>query len=403
MKCNWWLYIGIVLVSACSQLHVEEEALPDVFDLTPASIKTDLPVINIEADQTEFNRMMTSYYSKVFVSGALETQGYLSIKDSTSISMEMEIRGRSSVGADFPLKSLGIILTEPIEASNYWGNSGVPTLKGHQISAFSGFRLRSSGNDFGHTQLKDLAYTRFAVACGLNVELMYGAPAQVFINNKYYGLMNLRTESNSRGIAELLQEDSSEITIIKVKDNSENFKVDEGEPLNAELLLNAIDADDYSGIVNQIDEANFIDYILVQDYFGNGDWANNIKAYKVKGAAFRFILFDLDLAGNVGGIKLVSKLEFLSADIAKVYRAFQAQPGFNNRLANRQKELYQRFSSHLFNAIVDDLTAEIANDIPYLIAQYGQPKSVLHWQMEVAHLKLDFEGRDAAIRNQYNL
>lgn len=403
MKGSWWLYIVAILISACSELHVEDEVLPEVYDITPSTIQTDLPVVNINANPNEVFRLMTAYFSKIFVAGELEMLNYLSVNDSTAIPMEMEVRGRSSVGADFPLKSLGLILNQPIDATFYWNNTYFTTLPGHQVNTFRGFRLRSSGNDFGYTQLKDLAYSRLAAECGLNVELMYGAPVQVFINNQYYGLMNLRTESNALGIADLIQEDSAQITVLKVKDESENLKLDEGNLDNAMPLLEAIKTADQEGIIREVDEANFMDYIIYQEYIGNTDWANNIKAYKVTGLPFRFILFDLDFAGNAGGIKLIPKMEFLSADIAKIYRAFNSQPHFEKCLSERQRELYQRFSVAKFNAIVDQLAAEIDNEIPYLIAKYKRPESKLHWQMALEHLKLDFEGRDAAIRKQYNL
>ena len=62
----------------------------------------------------------------------------------------------------------------------------------------------------------------------LDLELMYGMPVQVFVNDAYYGLMNARSESNILGISSLLKVNPEEMSMVKVKDESENLKFDEG-------------------------------------------------------------------------------------------------------------------------------------------------------------------------------
>lgn len=403
MKYSLAILILIFSTISCTKLEVEEDYLPSVNTLTPKSINTSLPVVNIEADVQDFEHMMAVYYNKVFVSGKLTTLKKPENSQIVSANMEMEIRGRSSVGSDFPLKSLGINFDETVNGSSNYGIDPEEILPNHHLDVFNTVRLRSSGNDFGNTMIKDLAYSRFAVKNGLRVEVMYGAPVQVFVNKEYYGLMNARSESSISGLATLLKLNPQQMTMLKVKDQSENLKYDEGKRSGAEGLLNAIKNKDSKGIKEHIDIENFIDYIIFQDYVGNADWANNIKAYNPGNGKFRFIVYDLDLAGNAQGIALEPKLEFLSADIGKIYRALMGLEGIQNQLEKRKIELYERFSVNDFNAIVDKMALEINDDMPYLIAKYGSPKSMLHWKMNIEQLKIDFEGRDRAIRKKYKL
>tara|TARA_R110002050_G_scaffold20348_1_gene57633 strand:- start:21941 stop:22576 length:636 start_codon:yes stop_codon:yes gene_type:complete len=198
MKFKIGLISLSILFASCSNLIVEQENLPDVYAITPSTIVTQLPVINLKADQTSFDKMMESYYSKIIVEGELTTHNVLGSIQVIDQKIQFEIRGRSSVGASFPLKSIGVVFDEPIDTKSL-GFKPDDKLPGHYLDFLTTTRLRSSGNDFGITMIKDLAYSRFAVQNCLNLEVMYGVPVQVFVNNKYYGLMNARTESNIAG------------------------------------------------------------------------------------------------------------------------------------------------------------------------------------------------------------
>tara|TARA_R110002050_G_scaffold20348_1_gene57632 strand:- start:21369 stop:21953 length:585 start_codon:yes stop_codon:yes gene_type:complete len=193
------------------------------------------------------------------------------------------------------------------------------------------------------------------------------------------------------------------MALLKVKNESENLKFDEGNRLAVGALLKAIELEDAKAIWENVDVDNFIDYIIYQDYIGNADWGNNVKAFNPGNGKFRFIIYDTDLAGNAIGIPLLPKLEFLSADLGKIYRGLQENEEFNAQLENRKEVLYEGFSVNSFNKIVDDLALTIENDIPFLIAKYGRPESTLHWKMEIDKMKLDFEGRDHYIRKKYDL
>lgn len=403
MKFKFIIFIFAILITSCSKLEVEDEVLPDISGLTPSSIETQLPVINLNADPFQFNRLMIGYFTKIIIDGEFNATNNTGINELSDIKVQLEVRGRSSVGPSYPLKSLGVTFEEPIDPIVHSGFQPQKLLPGHHLDFVSAIRLRSSGNDFGITMMKDLVYSRFAVQNNLDLELMYGMPVQVFVNDAYYGLMNARSESNIPGISSLLKINPEEMSMVKVKDESENLKFDEGNRSGCETFLRAIKEGDAKAIRDNVDESNFIDYIIYQDYIGNADWANNVKAFNSGNGKFRFIFYDVDLAGNVASFALQPKLEFLSADIAKVYRAFQENKAFNERLERRKKELYERFSVSSFNKIVDDLATKIENDIPYLIAKYDRPKSTLHWRMEVEKLKLDFEGRDRLIRKKYDL
>jgi len=167
--------------------------------------------------------------------------------------------------------------------------------------------------------------------------------------------------------------------------------------------LEAIDTKNSDVIRELIDEDNFIDYIIYQDYIGNTDWHYNIAASRAGNEKFRFFLFDLDHAAEAIPFPLLPKLEFINADIGKIYRAFQLKNGFNEHLENRKEELYNRFSVNDFNNLADQLARNIEDEIPFLIAKYGVPESIFEWKYNLEQLKRDFEKRDYYLRKKYNL
>jgi len=397
------LFILIIVFSNCSKLDVTQEILPEIVSITPLSIETNLPVINIEVDEQEFLKMTANPNSKIEIEGKLDIYERKNEK-LTDKSITIEIKGRTSVGTNFPVKSMEIIPDEAIETRVFTDLSTQSLLQNHNLDSLKIFRLRNSGNDFGITMIKDLAYSQYARDLKLNLELMYGTSVQVFINGKYYGLVNLRTENNVLGISNLLNVPSSDICILKVKNlQTENLEFHHGDKSASIAILEAIDIEDFEAIRNLVDEDNFIDYIIYQDYIGNSDWHYNIALYKTGNKKFRFFLFDLDHAGNVSKFPLLPKLEFITADIAKIYRAFQAKNGFIEHLENRKEELYNRFSVDDFNNVVNQLANNIENDIPFLIAKHGVPESIFRWKYNIEQLKRDFEKRDYYLRKKYNL
>lgn len=395
-------YIVLLAIVSCTEIDLENEEETNILGLTASSIDTELDVVNIAVDQAAFDHMYENFRQNIFVDVMIS---WYSDSGDTVLWNEparMELKGSFSV--TFPLKSLGLIF--PQELNNEEGNLLRPpkVLSGHSLDTFKKIRFRNSGNDFQHTMLKDLALTQLAIDADLDIDLTYGHPVEVFINDRYYGLLNIRTESDSKGISSLREVPEDQITVLEADSRKGDLEFETGDSMRATVLQTAIRAGDRDQLWTLLDIPNFIDYLIFQDYVGNEDWPNNnCMIYSVGNEPFRFFMFDLDRAIYHTKNPRIPELEYLESDVALMFQALMSHPEFMARLKERQKEVYKKLSAEHFEEIVDRFSARIASDMTYQIAKYRSPQSLLHWRLNLEHMKRDFVSQDKHIRKKYGL
>ena len=398
-----WIYLFTLLMvgASCTQIDVNE-ALPDWKKLSPTEISTKLPVINIEANESDLNLIFAKYDYPYRIDATVtyynEQKELLFEKQAI-----IDIKGAGSAAST--MKPIGIELIKPINNQELHLIQPKVLTNTDDLTLIQNFRLRNSGQDYGHTMIKDLAYSQFALQAGLQVSIKYGKPAHLFINSKYYGLQNLRTENNRLALSYLLNVDTASITLLKMDDKNHNLEFKEGDEDFAETFLKGINSRDYQTIINSLDITDFMDYIIFEDYVGNFDWPhNNARAYRIDGGKFKFMLFDLDLVAVRSKNPILPEMEFLDDDISGIYQILlENDPGFEEKFHSRQAYWYAKFSPTLFNTIVDELAENIENDIPYLISRRQTPESTLQWKLNLDQLKRDFERTDHFNRKKYRL
>lgn len=384
----------------CNTIEEKEAELPAVHNLTFESFETTLPKVNITVSEEEWKYMITRPHAKIYTRAGFSFKHH---KELVNVPIQLRIKGAASV--EYSLKSLEIIFDEVVNnddvrligKSSYNGNVYLDELKN--------IRLRNSGQDFTKTMLKDKAYTRLAELSGMDFMVMQtGSAAQVFVNDKYYGLLNIRSESNLMSIALQEKSDPENVVVYKVDVDNGNIEHSEGDMSLTPDLEQMIDDADPVSIAKWVNEASFIDYIIFQDYSGNLDWPhNNIRVYSVDGKPFRFVLYDLDHAARKTKNPLLPELEYVSHDLAKMYRVFRRIKGFDERLKKRQEELYEIWQSGRFYDIVEEMRIEIKESMPYQISKHQNPVSVYQWNWHIEKLMRDFEMRDKYIRKKYKL
>ncbi len=398
----WFILLAFFAVTACSEIDIDEGPLPDISMVTPQNLNTALPIYNISCDTHEYARMYNQYSKNWIVAATLSHYNSDNQLQFEGVSADIRIKGVSSARSS--LKSIGFIFDTLFNNQLFNSVSNHNLMPHHNLEELYALRFRNSGNDFGNTMIKDLVYHRLAIASELNVELMYGSPCHVFINNEYEGLYNLRNENNLRGMAGLAGVDTGSISLMKIDVDNGNIEWDEGQTARAQLMEDAIKQEDEEAMWDLVDEANFIDYILFQDYIGNRDWPqNNCRLYSVGNAPFRFVLYDLDYAAFNSKNPLMPELEYRKDDVSKIFRMMLEKPGFKTRLDARQKVLYGIWSYPLFHHLVDEAVREIDDEIPYLMAKHKKPESKMDWKMRVEILKREFKTTDLNQRKKYDL
>ena len=131
----------------------------------------------------------------------------------------------------------------------------------------------------------------------LDIDVMDSRPCVVYINGEYWGLYNIREKVNEDYLASHYGVDPKKVDILvwngfALAGSNEAYKA----------LIEYVETHDmqnqeyYEYVTSQIDIDNFIDYLIVESYFGNTD-LGNIKFWRDQnGGKWRWVLYDMDWA-----------------------------------------------------------------------------------------------------------
>lgn len=394
--------LSILAIAACSELDVENKNLPDVSSITPSSINTKFSVVNIDANEQELQNLFKYYSGKIILAAKLTF--YNQNRDIRLDELPVQIQIKGNASAVYELKSIGVLFDQPLNNDSAQIFQPANLTNNHLVHTFHSLRFRNSGQDFGRTMVKDIAYTELAIQAGLDFELMYYQPVHVFINNEYYGLMNMRTENEAFGIAGLIDVPVSGITTMDSQMKDGEFEWESGPVEPSYELLQAIEDKSWADIERLVDMSCYIDYLIYEDYIGNRDWPNNnLRLYSSAGSPFRFMFYDSDYAADRPKDPELPKMEYDESGMASIYQSMKGVKNYRERFISRQKELYKIMTPEKFNTIVDRLASDIENDIPYLISKYQKPESRMHWREYIEILKREFERQDKYIRKKHKL
>ena len=365
-------------------------------------MNSDLPRLNIVVNADSFAYMYKYFLQPIELSATIEYWENNANKVFTEAAV-IDIRGSGS--AHNKMKSIGVRFNKKIDNATFQIVNTQQALPGHNLDALQDVRLRNSGNDDPFTQFKDLALTEFLIDYEMDMELKYGTPFQVFVNNRYYGLLNFRTENTVIALSDLLQVNQADITMMKIDLDNGNLEHREGDEVICDDLRLAIKNEDIRTLESLIDVENFMDYIIFEDYVSNADWPhNNVRIYSIAGSKFRFLLYDLDLSLKFTKQQILPRMEYLKDDLSKMYQIFrEKEEGFIESFETRQKMWYQKFSPNHFNSVVDGFVNVYRSEIKYKISKYNYPSSTLEWNLSVDDMRRSFEQNDKNNRSKYNL
>ncbi|MEM6966340.1 MAG: CotH kinase family protein [Bacteroidota bacterium] len=395
------LLFSILLFWSCSNFQDNYDYASAVdIDRPLDEIVTDLPIINIVVDAEAFANMYEMFTEDIELETAsfnLYRHGELVIENEA---IELQLKGNFS--KKFPLKSLGVKFDDRYDNSSRALINPSKVLPFHSIEEIKSIRLRNSGNDFVHTMLKDLSYTQLAIAADLDLDLGYGEPSVVFINNEFYGLLNIRTEVNTNGMAALYDVKKSAITLGKI--DASNLNKKDGDFEKIDLLVQAINDKDISAIKAQIDLSNFIDYMVFETYIANEDWPHtNVRFFAVGDGKFRCILHDLDKAND--RMLRESPVDFIDkrskSIISELFLVLYKDEVFYTQFWKRYRELLNSglLSHDKFKAIVEHNMSVIEEVMPLQIKKYESPSTMIEWLIEVDKLHGTFERRERIVKN----
>ena len=233
-----------------------------------------------------------------------------------SIDAGLRVYGGTSRGA--PQKSFKLVARKEYDAENgKFKYAMLPDSKnseGMPVDRFDSFILRAGGNDnlFGgarNTLLRDALVHTLAGKMG-NIAFQSYRPVIVYINGNYWGLYNLRDDTDNDYLEQHYNIPKDDVAIISYGHENGNwiYKIDEGTESDLNNYKNMISyiantnmaiSGNYYKACQLLDMDNFMKYIAVNVFANNRDWPhNNVKAWMYQGK-WHFVLKDIDYAWGI--------------------------------------------------------------------------------------------------------
>ena len=173
-----------------------------------------------------------------------------------------------------------------------------PIFTNRDYEEYQSFVLRASGQDYNMVFMRDSILSTLAE----NTSVMYqeSEVCVTYLNGEYYSMMYLRERINKHSICQFEGWVGMEDNIDLIKANSREMQ---GSNDTFQTMLDWIDENNtntdeaYEYISSVIDIRNYMEYMAIEIFVGNGDTLN-VKRYRnaLDDGKWRWILFDLDWA-----------------------------------------------------------------------------------------------------------
>jgi hypothetical protein len=237
----------------------------------------------------------------------------------------------------------------------------------------------------------------------MNLDVQMARPTIVFINGEYWGIHTIKERQDEHYLNSIYGIDKDSLSII-----DGNLSTNIGSAASFVDLLDFVelndlsDSDNYQHVYDQLDIDNFIDYYIVETYFGNMDWpVNNMRLWRPDstGGKWRFLLYDLDaIIGDVHWNPF-ERLDTLNDDQSFLFRNLLLNETFKN-------DFICRYEYHLATAFHPDLMREFINkfkkkygpELPEHISRWSYPNSMNEWNESCEHLRSFLIERPSYIR-----
>jgi hypothetical protein len=277
------------------------------------------------------------------------------------------------------------------------------------ITKFNKLRLRQGGDAWNTNFIADDLLD--PISCG---QMAYGyqayCPMVVYINGKYYGLMDLREQFHGNyfeqnyGIDAAALNSKDEIRRL-YSGSFENWEVVSGSWSAMGSLMQPIKASpiNYTNVTNTIDIDHMIDFIVMETYACNISWGHNEDFWKVPNAKWKWLTTDIDRCFEYGGSGSLAdvKMDIIHNKGGGLSGSFMTQDTMFGKLMGGSTEFKnhfsQRYMAHLnstlhpdrLNNIVDSivgiLTPEMTDEVSKWKGAVGG--SVSAWKTEIGKVK----------------
>ncbi len=274
-----------------------------------------------------------------------------------------------------------------------------PFFKDNETVTYSSILLRNAGEDPKGMRIMDAVLTQALKKSKMNIDIQDYRPVVVYINGEYFGMLNLRQKFNGDYVESKYGIKKDDIDLIKYTTAKNGSTSNYNSIYNYVMSHNTRDSEVYNYIKSQIDVEELANYMIAESYYGNTD-LGNIRFYKTyPDGKWRFMLYDLDWSMWSSSVSMgypiregnIPAVTYLYTPIAISRRLYQNEEYKDLYLKSLAYHLKNTFNPENMNALVDELAAEVKNEMPYHIARWGSGyanlNSMTRWENNLSNFK----------------
>jgi hypothetical protein len=353
-----------------------------------------LPIVKIIINDEDFNSPISGIYNEINSKkrgDKWKREAHFAFYDSNKVIPNFISKGEIRIFGDksreFPRKSFNVCFENKVDFKFFYENALVP----HKC-----LTLRNSGNDWNSTFFKD-AYVHHIVSLNSNIHTQSYQPTILYVNNKYFGIYNIREYINNDLLSLKYGGNPSDYAILFPERTQDGkVSIESGTKSDAKLyyeLLNQSKAiDNYYTplfIEENMDVDNFIDYYIFQSYIENFDFiGSNLKVFRYNGfikqpnsnrdGRFRWLIYDTD--GGFGSLTKYSDIfNALEGDTDPskrkwpfiIYNGILNNFEFRERYINRFTYLLNTgLRPEFLNSKIDEFANRIEHEVPFHIERW---------------------------------
>ncbi|MBP6334649.1 MAG: CotH kinase family protein [Bacteroidia bacterium] len=285
-----------------------------------------------------------------------------------------------------------------------------------QITEFDNFVLRNAGTDWNEVHYRDALMER--VMKTTHSGYLAAEPAVVFLNGEYWGVYTIHENHDQHWTKSNFGVGKDEIDMLLEGGNIETkFGSDDGfwDLLNYALNENPSAQQFYDDIDEMLDIQNFVDYMIAETYYGNGDWmgdwTNNIKIWRSQetGGKWRYLLYDLDMglgySSSVNTNTLgIARNPLSTNNTSDLFDALLQNPTFKTYFINRYADLINTiYKPSLMKAVSRQFEDSMRSDMYPHFDRWptfnGDYFSMGTWNSEINQLEDFIDDRPTIARN----
>jgi hypothetical protein len=267
------------------------------------------------------------------------------------------------------------------------------------------FVARSSFTSwYSNSLFKDELIQAVAHLKKMNLDIQMARPTVVYINGEYWGIHTIKERQDEHYLNSIYGIDKDSVDII-----DGNLFVNTGSATDFADLLDFIElndlsnSDNYEHVEEQIDVDNFIDYYILETYFGNMDWpGNNMRLWRPQTAdgKWRFLLYDLDATIGIVYQDPFERLDTILNDQSFLFKNLLLNKTFRDEFICRyQYHIETTFHPYLMSAFIYKFREKYTPEMPKHISRWSYPNSMNEWDESCENLSHFLENRASYIRS----